>query len=239
MPAEFDRYAGKYSDLLKDPVRERFAPGSAFFMARKWTLIREFYRRQRRDPSRDCWLDVGCGTGDLLRLGRPHFRDAVGCDVSAEMLAASPDLPISHQTDPVTLPFSGAYFDFVTAVCVFHHIEPVVRNPVITELGRVLKPGGVVCIIEHNPYNPVTQLIVRRSPVDVNAKLLGAGLAKRLLAHAGFEIVEHEYFLYLPEKLYVAVGFLESLLAKAPLGGQYAVFGRKPGDGLPNQVPRR
>jgi SAM-dependent methyltransferase len=227
MRAEFDHYASNYSDLLKDPIREQFAPGAGFFTERKWLLIEEFYRRQRRDMSRDCWLDVGCGRGDLLRLGLRSFREAAGCDVSAAMLAASPDLPIRRQIDPVTLPFNDGSFHFVTAVCVLHHIEPAEQEPVIAELARVLKPGGVVCIIEHNPYNPITQLIVRRSPVDVNAKLLSAGFAQQLLASSGVRAIEHEYFLYLPQRLFATMGFLERTLRMAPLGGQYAVFGRK------------
>jgi len=228
MPAEFDVYARRYSNLLKDSVRELFAPGSAFFLQRKWTLIRDFYRRQGRDPGGESWLDVGCGTGEFLRLGRPYFRGAVGCDVSEEMLAASSDLPVRHQTDPLSLPFDDAQFDFVTAVCVFHHIDPCQRPSILADFARVLKKGGVACIIEHNPYNPVTQLIVRRCAVDVNAKLLTAGLTRRLLSAARLEAVSTEYFLYLPEQIYNAAAPLEWLLAKTPLGGQYAVFGRKP-----------
>ncbi len=228
MPAEFDDYAGKYSNLLEDPVRQRFAPGSAFFLKRKWALIRDFYRRQGRDPGRDSWLDVGCGAGELLRVARPYFRAAAGCDVSEQMLAASSDLSLRRQTDPLALPFEDAQFDFVTAICVFHHIDRGERPSVLADLARVLKKGGVACIIEHNPYNPVTQLIVRRCPVDFNAKLLTAGLTNRLLSTAGLEPVSTEYFLYLPERIYNACAPLESLLSKVPLGGQYAVFGRKP-----------
>ncbi|HWH47120.1 MAG TPA: hypothetical protein VN664_04905, partial [Burkholderiales bacterium] len=36
-----------------------------------------------------------------------------------------------------------------------------------------------------------------------------------------------EYFLYLPERLYRRMSALESMLRWLPLGGQYAVFGRK------------
>jgi hypothetical protein len=42
------------------------------------------------------------------------------------------------------------------------------------EIQRVLRPGGVFSLIEHNPLNPVTRLIVSRTPVDGNAKLLTA-----------------------------------------------------------------
>ena len=42
MSAEFDHYARAYSDLLRDPIRDRFARSAGFFHERKWTLLREF-----------------------------------------------------------------------------------------------------------------------------------------------------------------------------------------------------
>jgi len=47
------------------------------------------------------------------------------------------------------------------------------------------------------------------------------------MREAGLEIVSTEYFLYLPERLYRRMSALESMLRWLPLGGQYAVFGRK------------
>jgi SAM-dependent methyltransferase len=226
MPAEFDRYARGYSELLKDPLRDIFAPGSTFFALRKWLLIQQFYKEQGRDTSLDRWLDVGCGSGELLRLARPHFRETQGCDISVDMIATALDLPIRVQSNPAVLPFEDESFDLVTAVCVFHHVENGLQADLISEIGRVLKLGGVACVIEHNPLNPVTQLIVRRAPIDVDAVLLSATRVQRLLA-ARFSIMSREYFLLLPEALYPRVGWLERILRRVPLGGQYAVFGCK------------
>jgi hypothetical protein len=41
--------------------------------------------------------------------------------------------------------------------------------------------------------------------------------------------VERDYFLYFPQALYRYVGRTEGLLAKLPLGGQYALFTKKDG----------
>ena len=77
------------------------------------------------------------------------------------------------------------------------------------------------------PFNPATRLIVRRTPVDADARLLTAGESRALLAGCGFRVLEREFFLYLPERMYRAAPFVESWLRKVPLGGQYAVFGEK------------
>jgi len=39
---------------------------------------------------------------------------------------------------------------------------------------------------------------------------------------------EQTYFLYFPQMLYRYLGRLEGMLAKVPLGGQYALFSQRP-----------
>ena len=126
------------------------------------------------------------------------------------------------------IPFDDAQFDFVTAVCVYHHVPPPLRDDLTAEVRRVLKPGGVFAIIEHNPYNPVTRLIVRRTPIDAGAILLRSAETRELLLRQKFAIDDQLYFLYLPETVYSKAGQLESALSRLPLGGQYAVFARSP-----------
>jgi len=132
------------------------------------------------------------------------------------------------QTDPLQIPFEDGSFDLVTAVCVYHHV-PVADRPSLTqEIQRVLKPGGIFCMIEHNPRNPVTRLIVSRTPVDADAILLEAAEARGLAAGAGLLPVEHSYLLYFPQTLYRYVGWMEGMLTKLPFGGQYALFSQRP-----------
>jgi ubiquinone/menaquinone biosynthesis C-methylase UbiE len=132
------------------------------------------------------------------------------------------------QTDPSNLPFEDRSFDLATVVCVYHHVEPPHRHALATEVARVLRPRGVACIIEHNPFNPATRVIVRRTRVDQDAQLLTARTARRLLSGAGLGADLHTaYFLYFPQNLHQKARGLETFLARVPVGGQYAVFGRK------------
>jgi SAM-dependent methyltransferase len=224
---EFDKYANQYKELLHDPIRERFAPGSGFFFERKWELLADFARRSGWQLDRMTWLDVGCGKGELLRLGAPHVKRTAGCDVSEGMLDGCEGLNVVAQPDPSRLPFPDAHFDLVTAVCVYHHVPPADRHALTVEIARVLKPGGTACIIEHNPFNPATQWIVRRTPVDADAQLLRAATARAVLAGAGLSPIHTTYFLYVPEKRYKKLHGVEALLSWVPAGGQYAAFGRK------------
>ena len=144
------------------------------------------------------------------------------------MLETITNFETREQRVPNLIPFDDREFDLVTAVCVYHHVPPDTRGSLTTEVARVLKPGGVFCIIEHNPYNPLTRLIVGRTPVDADAILLRPAETRALQQGAGLAVQEQDYFLYLPEPLYKHLSFVETLFAKLPLGGQYAVFGQRP-----------
>jgi SAM-dependent methyltransferase len=227
MSIEFDRYAAEYSHLLSDPVRDLFAGDAVFFHRRKAMLIRDFFAQQRVDCSRLNWLDVGCGQGDLLRLAGANFAQAVGCDPSGGMIQSCGSAQLFEQPSAAELPFPDNSFDFVTAVCVYHHVHGEDRSLLTRSIHRIMRPGGVFCMIEHNPWNPVTQVIVKRCPVDSDAELLTASNAAGLAGAMDLKIIKTDYFLYFPEKVFQRIGWVEQSLRKLPLGGQFAMFCRK------------
>ncbi len=221
----FDQLAKSYEDLLKDPIRDRFSgEESLFFHQRKTELIRSFFRRHKVDPSSLRYLDVGCGKGELATLLKTDFSHTAGCDLSAGMMQHITGIETRIQETPTTVPFGDSEFDFVTAVCVYHHVPPALRPGLTAEIARVLRPGGIFCMIEHNPLNPLTRLIVSRTPVDADAILLYSGEARALVCEAGLRRIDQEYFLYFPQAVYSRIGGIEPLLSRIPLGGQYAVF---------------
>ena len=223
---EFDEYAEQYDKLVRSPLRDRFSTESSFFAERKWHLLKRFLIRQDTAPRSLDWLDVGCGTGTLLRIAGGEFRSAAGCDPSSEMLQPCQDLEVTVQNEGTQLPFESNRFDIATLVCVLHHVTPNDRLTLMEDVVRVVRPGGLICIFEHNPLNPVTRLIVSQTPVDRDAVLLTSTESRRLLTNAGCSLSHLEYFLYLPQEIYRRVGGLERIGARIPLGGQYAAFGK-------------
>jgi SAM-dependent methyltransferase len=223
---EFDQYADSYAALIDDPLRDRFARDPLHFHRRKWLVLQRLLQQANVSIAKQRWLDVGCGRGEFLELAGHHFAQAMGCDPSAGMISQIDSLHITHQPSLSELPFEDASVDLVTAVCVYHHVHGAVRTLLSREIRRVLAPGGLCCIIEHNPLNPVTRAIVRRCRVDVDAELLTAQKMGTLLQLAGFEAATVEYFLYVPEKIFNLVGQVEGMLRKMPFGGQYALLSR-------------
>jgi SAM-dependent methyltransferase len=227
-PPEFDQYAPSYTELLDDPARNRFARDPLHFHRRKWILIERLLEREGVSLSSRRWLDVGCGRGELLELAGKQCVQAMGCDPSSSMLPASASFKMYKQPSLVELPFEDHSVDFVTAVCVYHHVHGEARTLLTKEIRRVLIPGGLSCIIEHNPWNPVTRNIVKRCPVDVDAELLTAPVARRLFEASGFTTSTTEYFLYFPEPIFNKLSAIEKLLYKLPFGGQYGMLCRTP-----------
>ena len=101
-------------------------------------------------------LDVGCGTGALLRLAAKRLPEAelTGVDASEGMLrvagkkapARSP--AIRFVLAPAeALPFSDATFDLVVSTVSFHHWSDQPKG--IAEAARVLVPGGRLVLTDH------------------------------------------------------------------------------------------
>lgn len=93
-------------------------------------------------------LDVGCGSYPFF-LHNTAFREKYGVDqvveVGSKPQAESNGLTLLHYDaeEELRLPFDTEYFDVVTMLAVFEHIKPEVLPPLLNEIYRVLKPGGM------------------------------------------------------------------------------------------------
>lgn len=110
--------------------------------------------RELHLPTGSRVFDLACGTGDLCReLGRVGYL-AVGFDFSFGMLAsARTDAPLV-QADILHLPVADASADGVT--CGFALRNVVSLEALFAELGRVVRPGGAIALLDASrPDNPV------------------------------------------------------------------------------------
>ena len=119
-------------------------------------------------------LDVGCGTGELVRALAAAGLQVTGCDISPQMLLrAARDRGRCAgwvQLEPAwrRLPFASAAFDVLVAASVLEYAcEPAV---VLRECARVLRPGGVVLYTVPDLRHPVrwaewcAQRLARKEP---------------------------------------------------------------------------
>ena len=92
-------------------------------------------------------LDLGCGKGRFAAHLRAAGADVIGLDRSAAMLAGAEGLP-RVLASALRLPFAASAFDGVFAVEVFEHLTRI--DDVLIELLRVLRPGGILAIVDKN-----------------------------------------------------------------------------------------
>lgn len=114
-------------------------------------------------------LDVGCGTGAFAGHLAAAGLDVVGVDISPGMLAeaARRGLTGVFAASSTALPFADDTFDLALTVATLHHFETPARvAQTITEMARVVRPGGRVLLWDHNPLNPYWTWLMRRVPQD-------------------------------------------------------------------------
>lgn len=103
------------------------------------------------EARRERLLDVGCGTGNILRLAERHYRRCVGVDLSARLLAElrrrRPALALAS-AEAAFLPFREGTFDVVTMYALVHHLHD--PAPAFRAAWRVLRPGGLL-YLDHDP----------------------------------------------------------------------------------------
>ncbi|MDF0528354.1 class I SAM-dependent methyltransferase [Tsukamurella sp. 8F] len=98
-------------------------------------------------------LEIGCGTGNLLRSvlrGEPMVR-AVGIDPDPLALRiARRKVPGARLDEGYAqrLPYGDDSFDRVLSAFMFHHLSPEVQREVAAEVRRALRPGGSVHIVD-------------------------------------------------------------------------------------------
>jgi ubiquinone/menaquinone biosynthesis C-methylase UbiE len=106
-------------------------------------------------------LDVGCGTGTLAievqrRVGATGR--VAGIDPGSEQIArarskaAHRNLPIDFQVGVIEqLAFPDSTFDVVFSTIMMHHLPAPLKRQGLSEIARVLKPGGRLVIADFTP----------------------------------------------------------------------------------------
>jgi demethylmenaquinone methyltransferase / 2-methoxy-6-polyprenyl-1,4-benzoquinol methylase len=142
----FDHVASMGNDLLWRPRAlwdlDRFRPSGAV----------------------DRILDLGCGTGELTRLTARHFPGArvVGMDFTAAMISVArrrtPEPAEGRRIEfgrgtAMRLPFADGTFDLATNAFLARNLIDL--DAALAEMRRVLRPGGVLLILEiTEPVSP-------------------------------------------------------------------------------------
>ncbi|MBT5384125.1 MAG: metalloregulator ArsR/SmtB family transcription factor [Kordiimonadaceae bacterium] len=155
---------------LEEVKKTRDLKAASYFQenAANWDKIRSLYVPERQvedylleitnNLEIETLLDVGTGTGRMLKLFSPHTKQGIGIDLSHEMLGvarshlennAITNMQIRHG-DMYDLALMDGSMDLV----LFHQVLHFADDPLaaIRETARILRPDGIVIVIDFLPH---------------------------------------------------------------------------------------
>jgi SAM-dependent methyltransferase len=224
MAGKFDRRAESYERSVRDAIR--FAGMSLDAATRsKALLLSEIVGTHFGRGARISLLDIGCGPGLIHRAFGKFGWQVTGVDMASMALDAArvrnPECSyLAFSGGEIPLP--SASFDVTLAICVLHHVPPPEWRDFVGEMGRLTRPGGLVVVMEHNRWNPLTRLAVARCDFDYDAHLVPARQLRKLMRQVGMRSSRPAYFLLTPFANPVFLS-MERALYALPLGAQYCV----------------
>lgn len=157
-------------------------------------------RQLSKEHPRGKVLDVGCGTGFILKIGGRYFNFIVGVDITKAMIEQirGPSKPDVLLADAFSLSFRDNSFDVCTSYSFLHHLADY--QSVLKEIHRCLKPGGTYYNDQDPNYYAFTELrklkreevaspLLRGEMRSVNKSDLegrGKGVSEKVAAMAEF-----------------------------------------------------
>lgn len=159
-------------------------------------------------------LDVGCGTGEVTLLAKTRAKagKVYGIDPAPEMIAAArkkaghKGLDIEFRVGVIeSLPFPDASIDVVTSSLMMHHLPEDLKARGLTEIYRVLKPGGRLLIADF--MRPTGSFINHLFIAFTRHRGLKSGVEdlERLLKQAGFNQITQA------DEQVLIIGFLRAV----------------------------
>jgi ubiquinone/menaquinone biosynthesis C-methylase UbiE len=133
-------------------------------------------------------LDAGCGTGLMAQRVAAHYPGCTvrGIDISPKMIAvarqsaAAQGVMVDFRVGSITaLPYPEEAFDVVLTNIMYHHLDLSEKWQAVTEIARVLKPGGRYVSAEFGPRatNALQRRLAKGEYTLYPSHLTEAGLA--------------------------------------------------------------
>lgn len=196
---DFDDYAKNYREVHTENIHSVTGADSDYFCENKVRIISEKHPPGNQQIR---ILDLGCGDGLAAKYFKKYFPEMHydGVDVSAESIKKAEEANIAGADfvvyDGRHVPFADETFDVILVSCVLHHVPHEQHKELLGECLRVLRSTGTVYVFEHNPYNPVTQKVVKDCPFDADAHLISARKINRIIRDLGGDVENLLYYVF-------------------------------------------
>ena len=226
---DFNSYAQDYRDII-NKVSRISGETYEFFIRLRLSLMKAKLDAIGELPL--SILDFGCGIGVTERFFEELFPHSTirGIDTSAESIRTARELGLHRSLfdvlDSDRLPYTAGSFDLAYSNGTMHHIVREKHWQAISELHRVLCPGGHLFIFENNPLNPLMMRAMRKNPFDADAEVVHPRYLKYMVRQCNFTFRCINYYFFFP-KMLSRLRALEKYMIHLPLGAQYFLWATK------------
>ncbi len=209
-----------------------------YLMRRQVDAVVEATRRWIGSPSECSVLDLGCSDGDAEPFLADHFGRVTAMDIDEARIRTArqrhdlPDVEFVHLPEPRPLPCEDGAFDVAVAFSLLHHMSRPEGLATLEEVRRAVRPGGLVAMLEYNPFNPAALGLVLFGPDDHGSRPLMTSMVASLMRESGLDVLDSRYLLWFPASLSVLAP-LEDRLRRVPTGAKHVTFARRPGEARP------
>ena len=224
----FSDYVETYQNEVQQSI-DFIGQDLDFYIELKANLIIKIAKKYFSRPKSINILDLGSGIGLTDHHLSAFFDNLHGVDVEEDVVkkAAAYNPKVKYSIyDSRNLPFENNSLEMVFAINVMHHVPPDQWKSIVKEMHRVVKPGGIAAVFEHNPLNPLTRLAVKKCEFDRDAVLLHKNQLKKIFLDSGFSETRGKYIVYFPFRGGVFRS-AETFLSWIPLGAQFYLVGKK------------
>ena len=109
-------------------------------------------------------IDIGCGDGSLVRYMARKGAHVIGVECSNLQLASAKNAERVGEESYVfavgqALPFTSDFFDIAIFFNSLHHIPVAEQATALGEAARVLRPGGLLHVVEPIAEGPYFELV--------------------------------------------------------------------------------
>lgn len=208
---DYEKYWKKNHIQTKDDLAAVCFPDkpmyfNLFFDNIQKYIIRKYIKKSKIDLHNKTLLDLGCGRGRWLDFFSKEYNAIPqGVDLSSDAVEICKNKGLSALECSITnLPFDNESFDYISSVTVLLHLPYDIKKEAISELSRVLKPGGKIFLIESTWDDPSAHVY----SLKINEWVTLFDLYDLELHHSSghcFNIVRNNIPRYIPFKDFFAI----------------------------------
>jgi ubiquinone/menaquinone biosynthesis C-methylase UbiE len=138
-------------DVYNEMSPEDYNKNESIFNEKRKTACGKILENIAAASGKERFADIGCGSGNLLRIAVDHFDFCLGLDISEKMLGKIKNdfqKCFFVASDAENLPIKSESFNCISCYAMLHHLYS--HEKLFSECQRILKKGGTL-YTDHDP----------------------------------------------------------------------------------------